>query len=111
MHRSRPSPAARGTGQCAASNTPDSIASLTLANGSQVLLVANFYANTVSVLESNGNGEFNWCKLWPPAPAPMASRSATYGDGNQDFAVANYYSSTVSIFMGDGAATSRLARR
>ena len=86
-----------------AGNTPDSAGTLTLDNGQQVLLVANFIDSTVSVLESNGDGTFTSLGTLSTENGPNGFAVGDFnGDGHQDFAVANYYSGTVTVYLGDG---------
>lgn len=86
-----------------AGNTPDSIAPLTLDDGTQVLLVANFFGNNVSVLMGNGDGTFQPATALPTGGGPNGFAVGDFNnDGHEDFAIANYNDNTVSVYLGDG---------
>jgi len=85
-----------------AGSTPDSAGTLPLDNGTTLLLIANFYGNSVSVLQSNGNGSFTSLGSLPTGNGPNGFAVGDFGNGHQDFAIANYDDNTVSVYMGDG---------
>jgi fibronectin type 3 domain-containing protein len=87
----------------AVGSTPDSAATLTLDNGSELVLTANFSSNDVSVLQSNGDGTFASLGTLATGGGPNGFAIGEFGNGHQDFAIANYASNSVSVFLGDGA--------
>jgi len=93
-----------------AGNTPDSLASLTLDNGTKLLLVANFYGNNVTVLEDNGDGTFTHLTDLATGAGPNGFAVGDFGNGHQDFAIANYNSNTISVFLGDGTGNFTLSQ-
>jgi len=88
--------------QYAAGETPDSLASLTLDDGTKLLLVANFNGDSVTVLQDNGDGTFTHLTDLATGAGPNGFAVGNFGNGHQDFAIANFYSNTVSVFLGDG---------
>ena len=70
--------------------------------GTNLLLgVANFVSNTVSVMQSNGNGTFAPQKLVSVGTGPDDVMFADFnGDGIPDLVSANYTSGTVSLVLG-----------
>jgi hypothetical protein len=93
----------------AAGNTPDSAGTLRLDNGTELVLVANYSGNNVSVLKSNGDGTFASLGTLATDVGPNGFAVGDFGNGHQDFAIANYMSNTVSVFLGDGAGNFTLA--
>ena len=85
-----------------AGNTPDSIATLALDNGQQLVLVANYYGNSVTVQKSNGDGTFTSLGTLPTGNGPNGFAVGDFGNGHQDFAIANFLDNTVTIYLGDG---------
>ncbi|MFI5007067.1 MAG: FG-GAP repeat domain-containing protein, partial [Solirubrobacterales bacterium] len=81
-------------------------------DGEQDLVVANFGADTVSVLLGNGNGTFQAplalpggaCSA-PPCGAAAAVPGDFDGDGAQDLVVVDYRSYEVAVLMGNGNGT------
>jgi FG-GAP-like repeat len=81
-------------------------------DGEQDLVVANFGADTVSVLLGNGNGTFQAplalpggaCSA-PPCGAAAAVPGDFDGDGAQDLVIVDYRSYEVAVLMGNGNGT------
>jgi hypothetical protein len=75
--------------------------------GTNLLLgVANFVSNTVSVMQSNGNGTFAPQKLVSVGTGPDDVMFADFnGDGIPDLVSANYTSGTVSLVLGNAGGT------
>ena len=86
--------------------SPITIVAADFGNGKQDLAIANYGANTVSILLGNGDGTFT-------AQTPLNTGSGPYSltagdfnkDGKLDLAVANFGDNTVSIFLGNGDGT------
>lgn len=95
-------PAFVNAGTIATGGTPDSIAPLTLDNGSKILLVANFTQSSVSVLGDDGTGQFTALSTLTTGAGPNGFAVGDLGKGHQGFAIANYNSGTISVFLGDG---------
>jgi uncharacterized protein (TIGR03437 family) len=76
-------------------------------DGKLDLLVANYVANTISLLLGNGDGTFRpFTTLNANGPTALAVGDFN-GDGKLDLAVANANSSSVSIWLGNGNGTFR----
>ena len=88
-----------------AGTTPDAVAPLALDNGTQLLLVANFASNNVSILQADASGTLSPLATLPTGSGPNGFAVGDFGNGHQDFAVANHNDNTVSVFMGDGDGT------
>lgn len=68
------------------------------------IVVANRYANTVSVLLNNGDGTFATHVDYACGRGPLSLTSADFnGDGFTDVATANSQSNNVSVLLGNGA--------
>jgi len=68
--------------------------------------VANYAANTVSVLLGNGDGTFGPKSDYGTGIGPGAAAIADLNaDGEPDLAVANYTAGTVSVLLGNGDGT------
>lgn len=72
-------------------------------DGKADLVVANYYANKVSIFLGNGEGGFGIATSFPVGPNPRSISGADFnGDGKIDLAVANSFDNTVSILLGNG---------
>jgi hypothetical protein len=73
-------------------------------DGKPDLAVANFFANTVSVLLGTGAGRLGLKTDFTTGDNPISvAIGDVNGDGRPDLAVANATSNTVSVLLGDGA--------
>jgi DNA-binding beta-propeller fold protein YncE len=71
-----------------------------------LLAVANFRDNTVSVLQSDGNGAFGAQKIVAVGKGPDDVNFADFnGDGIPDLAVSNYTDGTVNLVLGSSGGT------
>jgi hypothetical protein len=69
-------------------------------DGKPDLAVANFQANTVSVLLNNGDGTFAVGAGYPAGLGPRSVVAADLnGDGKPDLALANNFANTVSVLL------------
>ena len=72
-------------------------------DGKADLAVANFFANTVSVLLGNGDGSLQTQQTFATGAAPSSVAVGDFnGDGKADIAVANRDSDTVSVLTAKG---------
>jgi hypothetical protein len=79
---------------------------ITGASGSLKLAVANYAENTVSVMNSNGNGTFGTQTLVPVGKGPDDVNFANF-NGVENLVVTNYHDSTVDLLLaGTGGAYS-----
>jgi hypothetical protein len=73
-------------------------------DGNLDLAVANYFANTVSVLPGNGTGGFGTKVDFVTGNRPFSVIAADFNkDGNLDLAVSNVFSFDVSVLLGNGA--------
>jgi hypothetical protein len=73
-------------------------------DGKPDLAVANYGANTVSVLLNNRAGGFGLAVNYPTSYVPIFIAVRDFnGDGKLDLAVANFGGKSVSVLLGDGA--------
>ena len=92
-------------------STPDSIGTLTLDDGSQLVLVANFYSNNVTLMRQGSNGQLQVVGQLATGAGPNGFAVGDFtGSGHQAFAVANFASGTISVFTGDGQGNFQLAQ-
>ena len=91
-------------------STPDSIGTLSLDDGNKMILSANFYGNSVSLMRAGSNGQLQQVGQLPTGQGPNGFAVGDFGNGHQDFAVANYYDSAIDIFSGDGKGNFQLTQ-
>jgi VCBS repeat protein/centrosomal CEP192-like protein/HYDIN/CFA65/VesB family protein len=75
-------------------------------DGKLDLAVANWGANSVSIMLGNGDGTFQSGATYAAGNLPYSIISADFnGDGKADLAVSNDMDGTISIFLGNGDGT------
>ncbi|MES2774716.1 MAG: FG-GAP-like repeat-containing protein [Bacteroidota bacterium] len=92
------------TPNVAVANGPISVAISDINNdGKQDIVVANYLASTVSILQGSGTGTFTTTSLGSIGLNPIGvAFSDLNGDGKQDLAIINANDSTVAIRLGNG---------
>jgi uncharacterized repeat protein (TIGR01451 family) len=75
-------------------------------DGRPDIVTANYYGNTVSVLQGDGHGSFAPQQTFAVGTKPDAVAVADVnGDGRPDLVVANRYGQTVGVLLGNGDGT------
>jgi hypothetical protein len=70
------------------------------ADGHADLALASFNSNTVSILQSNGDGTFLAAQSYAGGKTPSSLAVGDFnGDGLPDLAIANYYGYSVTVLL------------
>lgn len=87
--------------------TPDAVFDASLDNlGTHYLLAANYYGNSITVLQDDGNGNFTAIGSYGVGAGPNGFAVGDFnGDGKNDVAVGDFASNQISILLGNGDGT------